>query len=212
MNATPQKQASILPAVIVFLVIFAFITASIVAISYFYILPTVKKDPSINTSISISKEVSALFDKTSKNFAEGKYQDQLKTAEEALSKSSTDKEKAISYYWRGLAKYKLAGTSDKSNAQQDLLTATQLDPKYAGPYVTLSAIQMDTGNFQKSLELAQKCAELDPKYAWCYNNIGLSLYYMGQKEEGIKQLEKAVSLTPDSLVFRDNLNRAKLAK
>ncbi|KKR51209.1 MAG: TPR Domain containing protein [Candidatus Curtissbacteria bacterium GW2011_GWA1_40_16] len=201
MNVQPQKTPSILPVVVIFIIIFSLLTAAVGAIYYFFLLPKITN----NTS---SIEVSNLFREASKNFAEGKYSLQLESANKALNKSTTDKERAIAYYWKGLAEYKLA-SSDKTQAQQDLTEATRLDSTYAAPYVTLSAIEMDSGNFQGGLTLAQKCATLDPKYAWCENNIGLALFYLGQKQEGIKHLEKAVQISPDTLVFRDNLNRAR---
>lgn len=139
----------------------------------------------------------------------GRYQEALDRANKALPNAGTNEDKAVTHYWIGLINYK---QQNSSVAESELKLALELFPNYAAPYVTLSAIEMDKGNFQKSLEYAQKCVNLDKKYAWCHNNIGLSLMYLGKKEEGIKELEQAVSLAPDSYVFRDNLTRAKQSK
>lgn len=137
----------------------------------------------------------------------GKYQEALDKASGALLNAQIDKEKAIAHYWIGLSQYKL---QNYAVAELELKLAIELDKNYAAPYVTLAAIEMDSkGNFSKALEYAEKCVSLDPKYAWCYNSKGLALYQLGQKDEGIKSLEQAVSLSPESFVFRDNLTRAK---
>lgn len=142
-------------------------------------------------------------------FVNGEYKKQLDEAQIALTLATTASDKAIAHYWIGLAYFKL---NDMAQAETHLLQAVALDPKYAGPYVTLSAIQSTSGNFQKGLEYALKCQELDPKYAWCENSIGLALNGLGKKNEGIVHLQKAVSLDPDTLVFQDNLTRMKQQK
>lgn len=137
----------------------------------------------------------------------GKYQESLDKSQLILKEASTDKDKAIAHYWIGLSRYKL---QDYNNAESQLKLALELYPDYAAPYVTLAAIEIDTrSNFSKALEYANKCVELDPKYAWCYNSKGLALVQLGQKDEGIKALEQAILLAPDSYVFCDNLTRVK---
>ncbi|MBI4130538.1 signal peptidase I [Candidatus Roizmanbacteria bacterium] len=139
-------------------------------------------------------------------FSQGKYTEQKDAAEKLLELAASDYERAIGYYWRGLAYYKL-GNSTK--AKEDLLMAVSLDATYAGPYVTLSAIEFDAENYQQGLTYAQKCVELDPEYAWCHNNLGLAYWYLGQEQRAISSFEKAVSLDPSSFTFNDNLKRAK---
>ncbi len=137
----------------------------------------------------------------------GNYQEALDKADEVLPNAETDEDKAVAHYWIGLNQYKL---QNYVVAESELQLAIKLDKNYAAPYVTLAAIEMDSkGNFSKALEYAEKCIALDPKYAWCYNSKGLALLSLGQNEEGIKVLEQAVSLSPDSYIFRDNLTRVK---
>lgn len=142
-------------------------------------------------------------------FVNGDYKKQLGEAQLALGLSTTNEDKAIAHYWIGLAYFKL---NDMAQAETHLLQAVSLNTKYAGPYVTLSAIQSTNGNFQKGLEYALKCQSLDPKYAWCENNIALSLNGLGRREEALVHLQKAVSLDPDTFVFQDNLTRMKQQK
>ncbi len=140
----------------------------------------------------------------------GKYQKSLDKSQLILKEATVDKDKAIAHYWIGLNNYKL---QQYIIAETELNLALELYPDYAAPYVTLAAIEMDTrSNFSKALEYAEKCIEFDPKYAWCYNSKGLALLQLRQKEEGIKALEQAVLLAPDSYVFRDNLTRVKQMK
>jgi tetratricopeptide (TPR) repeat protein len=139
-------------------------------------------------------------------YAQGKYEDQLKSARELLSLSNDDQERAVSHYWQGLAYYNLRNTTA---ARTNLLESIKLDENFAGPYVTLSAISLTEGNFQQSLTYALKCAELDPEYGWCYNNIGLTFAYLGDKTNAILNLERAVELDPDSYLFADNLKRVR---
>lgn len=139
-------------------------------------------------------------------FGQGKYSEQLQSSQELLNIAETYQEKAIAYYWMGLAQYELYQNQE---AEKNLLLATTLDLEYAAPYVTLSAINMDKKDYQQALKYAQKCVELDPEYGWCHNNLGLTYLYLGDKEKAIPELEKAVFLDPTSYVFNDNLKRAK---
>lgn len=167
-------------------------------------------DPSIRNFLDQFKWGNPEFNVKSENtkllFGQGKYEEQLKSAQELLALAKTDPEKAIAHYWQGLAYYNLNNmTSAKTNLNQ----ATSLDPTYAGPYVTLAAISFSEGNYQQGLANAQKCVELDPNYGWCHNNLGLAYAYLGQKDAAIRELQKAVELDPNSYVFVNNLTRIK---
>lgn len=139
----------------------------------------------------------------------GHYQESLDKANKALPNAETNEDKAVAHYWIGLNNYK---QQNSSVAESELRLALELYSNYAAPYVTLSAIELDRSNFQKAFEYAQKCVSLDSQYAWCHNSLGLSLLYLGEKDQGIKELEQAVALAPDSYIFRDNLTRARQMK
>ena len=146
-----------------------------------------------------SHETKLLFDK-------GDYSQTLTSANELLKLASSDSDKAISYYWIGLAYYSLKNID---LAEQNLNQALSLNSKYGAPYVTLAAISYQKGDYQTGLNQSLKCAEAEPDYAWCYNDIGLGYLYLGNRDLGIQNLEKAVTLDPLTFVFSDNLNRAK---
>lgn len=159
--------------------------------------------------IKVPSRTSLYYLNAQKLYTEGKYQDQLTQAQNGLNISSTDEEKGIGNYWIGLAYYKV---KDESKSKQYMETSTQLFPKNPGPYVTLSAIAMDSNDYQKALNLAQTCASLDPTYGWCENDIGLALFGLNRKDEAIIHLQKATQLDPNSLAFKDNLTRASQLK
>lgn len=163
----------------------------------------------ISIPVPGSEEFNKLSHETKLLFGQGKYREQLNSANELLKLADNNQERAIAYYWRGLAQYQL---NQVNAARSDLIKSTELDPKYAAPYVTLSAISFNEQNYPQGLNYALKCVELDPDYDWCHNNLGLAYLYLGQREKGISELEKAVSLDPTSYVFNDNLNRAKASR
>lgn len=141
---------------------------------------------------------------TKQAWGDGEYTKALEEAQQLLSLAVTDYQKAIAYYWIGLSNYSLKNTDI---AETNLLLAVQLDSEYAAPYVTLSAISMGKSDYPQALGYAQKCVALDPNYAWCHNNLGLAYSLTGNHEEGIRELQQAVSLDPESFVFSNNLKR-----
>lgn len=151
-------------------------------------------------------EFSNLTHQTQYLFGSGRYDDALKTAQQALMLAKTDKEKAIAHYWIGLMYYR---KNDPQRSESELKLTLELNPNYAASYVTLAAISMDKNDYPQALAYAQKAVELDPQYAWGYNGLGLALVGLGRKEEGINALKKAVELAPDSYIFRDNLTRVQ---
>jgi signal peptidase I len=139
-------------------------------------------------------------------FGQGKYEEQLTSAQELLQLATNDSEKAIAYYWEGLAYYNLG---NETLAEASLKDSVSSDIEYAAPYVTLSAISFNERDYDKGLEYAIKCVELDENYGWCHNNLGLAYAYLGEKDKAISELEKAVELDTQSYVFNDNLKRVK---
>ena len=51
----------------------------------------------------------------------------------------------------------------------------------------------------------EKAVNLDHEYAEALSNLGMVLIAQGRFEEAVGNLQKAVSLVPDSAEFRDNL-------
>lgn len=142
--------------------------------------------------------------KAKDHYANGNYQEGLKEAHYALTIAKGTEEEAIAHYWIGLMNYRL---NNPTVSESELNLAIKLKENYAAPYVTLSALRMDEGNFQEAYVLAQRAVKYDPDYAWAHNDLGLALSGLGRKQEAIAALKKAVELAPDSYVFRDNLTR-----
>ncbi len=134
----------------------------------------------------------------------GKYSESLTQANELLTKATTDKEEAVARYWIGLSYYNL-GNIDQSESEE--LLAIRLDPKFEGPYVTLAAISLGKNDCKKALDFSLKAVELAPKWAWGHNDLGLSYLCLGDKEQGVAELKKAIELDPESYVFQNNLRR-----
>ena len=137
-------------------------------------------------------------------FSKGKYTELSESANKLLALASESDEKAIGYYWQGLALFNLSRFTD---AKASLLSSIQNNPNYAAPYVTLAAVSFQEQDYNQGLIYAQKCVELDDKYGWCHNNLAIAYINLGQKTKAIEEMKIAVSLDPTSYIFNDNLKR-----
>jgi tetratricopeptide (TPR) repeat protein len=164
-----------------------------------------QNDPALVRKNSFNKAINAAY----MAYADGDTARVIQKGTEALSLADVNTDKAVAHYWIGLGKYR-NGQIDE--AKKEELQAVELYPGFAGPYVTLSAVAMDRGDFLTALTLAQKAEQYDPNYAWAYNNQGIALVELGRKEEGFEKFRKAIQLEPDSYVFKDNLTRAQNLK
>lgn len=143
---------------------------------------------------------------TQQLYSQGKYNEQLTSAGKLIELARNDEEKAIGYYWQGLAYFNL---NQNASAKKSLFEAIKLNPHYAAPYVTLSAVSFNENDYQQGYQYALLCVALDPNYGWCHNNLGLAYMFLGQKSQAVTELEKAIYLDPTSYVFNDNLKRIK---
>ncbi len=137
-------------------------------------------------------------------WAAGKYDELLSGANNLLVEAQTDSDRAIAHYWIGLAYFDLKNITQ---AEQEELLATRLDPKFDGPFVTLSAISLGENNCQQALDYAQTAVNLDYSWAWGHNDLGLAYICLGNHDKGVAELKKAVELDPNTTVFQDNLKR-----
>lgn len=133
----------------------------------------------------------------------GKYTQSLASAQTAFNMAGDDQEKAKAQYWIGLSYYSLG---NKDESEQAELSAISLDQAYEPPYVTLSAIKLDQSDCDQAFIYADKALKLNPDDPWALNNSGLAYYCLGDKENAILQLQKAVALAPNSDVIWHNLN------
>jgi tetratricopeptide (TPR) repeat protein len=72
-------------------------------------------------------------------------------------------------------------------------------------YLNLSLQYYNAGNYQGCIDAAKKSLELRPDYAPAYNNIGSSYNVMKKYKEGKEAMLKALSLDPNSQLYKNNL-------
>ncbi len=165
-------------------------------------------DPALSQKIS-SDQYFLDIDEARKLFDKGDYKVALEKATSALSYAKNNKHKAEAHIWIGLIYHR---QQNRTAAESEFQLARKLDPTNGEPYLRLSIVEMDRVDFQEALEHAKKCSEFSPTNAWCENFQGLALIQLGRIDEGVKHLEKAVSLEPDVYAFRENLARFKIKK
>ena len=167
---------------------------------------TTLEAPESQSSAPDNNEVFLSAIEQSKNlWNSGRHNESLKTAQTALEKAQNDGEKARAQYWIGISYY---SQGKKAEAEKAELLAISLDPYYEPPYVTLSAIKLDQNECNQAFEYAQKARELIQDDVWNLNNLGLAYLCLGDKENAIIHLQKALSLAPHSNIIRSNLEIA----
>ncbi len=139
-------------------------------------------------------------------WSDGKYEEMVESAKRGLELAATAEEKGAAHYWLGVGYFRL-GQNDL--AEQEEVLAMELLPESAGPPVTMAAIYLNRGNPTQALKYADVAIEIDKSYAWAHNARGLALSDLGRKSEAIQAIEQAVTLDPDTSLFRLNLTRIK---
>lgn len=86
----------------------------------------------------------------------------------------------------------LASLGRSDEAITEVEKALQLDPLSAGSHNTAGAIYQLAGRYSEALEHHERAMEMDPDLA--HTNYGLTLLAMGRVEEGVHELEKALSV------------------
>jgi tetratricopeptide (TPR) repeat protein len=64
------------------------------------------------------------------------------------------------------------------------------------------------GRYSEALDVALRVNQLDPHFALARATLGWAYLYNGSPEQGLAELEKAVSLAPDSTMFLAQLGQA----
>lgn len=162
------------------------------------VAPIIEPSATDATFISAINQARILWQKKKGN-------ESLSMAQKALQLAQTNQEKARAQYWIGLS-YNLLGNKDA--AEQAELSALNLAPGYEPSYVTLSAIKLDQKDCNQAFEYANKALSLNANDPWALNNSGLSYLCLGDVNNAIIRLQKAVSLAPGSYVIRHNLDTA----
>jgi Flp pilus assembly protein TadD len=100
------------------------------------------------------------------------------------------------------------------NQPDDLKVAQALVKDHPTPenYLTLSEALFARGDYQQSLEAAQKALELRPGFGPAFNDIGAAYMSLGRLDDAIGILKKALELDPDNKSARANLNELEHQK
>jgi len=88
---------------------------------------------------------------------------------------------------------------DFKKAEDLLIKAICLDPKYSGTYNNLGTVYYQKGEPEKARSYLQKALEMDPNNAAARDNLGAVFYSLNQLEEAIRQFEKAMEISPCSI-------------
>lgn len=133
----------------------------------------------------------------------GDYNGGVQDAKEALSHAKGDQQQAVAYYWLGVNYYKLQNFDE---AGRDAGLATQLNPNYAPPHVTLGAVAVANNDYATARAEAAKAIAIDPKYAWDYNLLGIIDFNTGHKPAAIADEQQAIKLDSSQAAFQQNLS------
>ena len=79
-------------------------------------------------------------------------------------------------------------------ALDDIDRAASMEPNTALFLVEKAVICYKVGMLVEAIEAAQKCISIDPDFADAYRILGICFVQNNQKEDGLKQLQKAVDL------------------
>jgi eukaryotic-like serine/threonine-protein kinase len=92
-----------------------------------------------------------------------------------------------------------SGKTDEANTQIRL--ATELDPLSLIIQTTVSLIAYYAGHFEDSVANARRVIENDPNFGIGHRILGRALLELGQYDEGIAELQKAVELSAFSIML-----------
>ena len=81
--------------------------------------------------------------------------------------------------------------------ENTLLQLKSLSPESPFIYKKLSEVLLASGKFEKALQEISNYLLLLPNDAYAYNFSGMTLFYMKNNNEAVKNLLKAISLKPD---------------
>jgi len=84
--------------------------------------------------------------------------------------------------------------SDYSSADKWLTLALRWDPSDAEAWYYLGRTKYHENRFQEAIQAFQKCLNLRPQFVLAANGIGLSQAALGQNEDAITSLQKAISM------------------
>jgi len=98
----------------------------------------------------------------------------------------------------------LLASSDPAGAEAALLRVTQQEPRWAAAHTALGLAYHAGGKFKEAIDAYRKASEIEPNNATPVAGLGLARVMKGEKD-GLKDIERAVKLDPNSAAPHLNL-------
>lgn len=88
-----------------------------------------------------------------------------------------------------------------AQALQTLQSLSQAEPGYADAYDVMGRIHVDQGNFEQALQVYRQASDITPSSIARLQKRGMLAFYLGEKEEAAKALDRATLLGLTSKMF-----------
>ena len=95
--------------------------------------------------------------------------------------------------------------ADLDDAQDELKTASRLQPRQPAMYFVLGQVMSDRGDLASAVENLQKAVDLDPANPDYHYNLGLALRLKGDMEPAGAQFREAIRLNPNHALAHRSL-------
>jgi tetratricopeptide (TPR) repeat protein len=135
--------------------------------------------------------------------------DQAGAAGNSLLHSTTDTQKAVTYFDLGFAKQK---KGDLEGAMGDYNQAIKLNPNDFSAYNNRGNVKLSKGDLGGAMADYNQAIRLNPKYATSYNNLGNIKLRKGDLNGAMADLNQAIELNPQYGLAYRNRGNAKRKK
>ena len=98
----------------------------------------------------------------------------------------------------------LLASGDPAGAEAALIRVTQQEPRWAAAQMALGDAYYGGGKFKEAMDAYRKASEIEPNNAAPVAGLGLARLMKGEKD-GLKDIERAIKLDPNSGLPRLNL-------
>jgi len=98
--------------------------------------------------------------------------------------------------------------ADLDDAQDELKTASRLQPRQPAVYFVLGQVMSDRGDLASAVENLQKAVDLDPGNPEYHYNFGLALRLKGDMEQAGAQFREAIRINPNHVLAHRSLGLA----
>jgi tetratricopeptide (TPR) repeat protein len=110
------------------------------------------------------------------------------------------KAQAVPWAKLGIARAQLEG-GETTKAQRTLETLISEQPTYVDAYDVMGRVHLEQGNFDDAVTIYRQAATLTPGSVGRLQKLGMLAFYLGDKDEAARSLERAVALGISSKMF-----------